>query len=456
MAVMAPPRYLLDHVHDKLFATQRGSFHELALAQRPIVPGQLVAGLVLLYAAISTGCTGTGGEARVDPSATLIASGETLLRSKDYDRAIQHFDLAIRLNPLQAGAYYSRGNAWRAKGRPNRAIADYDKALQLRPQYAAALTARGLAWHDKEEYDRAIADFDAAMQSDPQFAWALNGRGRAWYAKKAFDRALADFDQALRLHPTYAIALNNRGNIWHAKGDYEQAISDYDAAIRLDPSSAGTFHNRGNSWSAKGEYDRAISDYDTAVKLNPSHANAFNGRGDAWRAKGQRDRALDDYDAAIRAAHSRFPDALVNRGLMRFQQGEFAAAGDDFAYAMVLTPTAYRALWLFLSRERSGTYGTAELLANTQASWKAAWPWPILAFYLNEASAEELRAAAAKGGAEEIRKQRCEANFFTGQLLIVRRLSEQAVQFFNVARDECASTSWEHETAVAELKRLPL
>jgi lipoprotein NlpI len=263
---------------------------------------------------------------------------------------------------------------------------------------------------------------------------------------------MKDFDEALRLNPKYAPALNNRGNVWHDKGDYDQAIADYDAALRVEPKSARTFYNRGNSLAAKGDYDRAIGDYNTAVGLNPRYAVAFKKRGDAWRAKGENDRALADYDTAL-ALNPRFPDASTNRGLMRFQRAQFALAAEDFASAMQWSPTAYRALWLFLSKERSGTGGAQELLRNGEAAWKAAWPWPIISFYLNQSSADEVRAASARAEPEG-KKQRCEATFFLGQWHVVQKQVQEAEQLFQAARDECVKSSWEHEAAEAELKRL--
>ena len=49
----------------------------------------------------------------------------------DYDRAIQDYDEAIRLNPNFAPAYYNRGLACRQKSQKKQAIADFRKVLEL-------------------------------------------------------------------------------------------------------------------------------------------------------------------------------------------------------------------------------------------------------------------------------------------------------------------------------------
>ena len=59
-----------------------------------------------------------------------------------YDRAIQDYDQALRLNPSDADAYHNRGNAYANKGQYDRAIQDYDQAIRLNPNDALAYRNR--------------------------------------------------------------------------------------------------------------------------------------------------------------------------------------------------------------------------------------------------------------------------------------------------------------------------
>ena len=52
---------------------------------------------------------------------------------KDYDKAIDDFTDAIRIDPKYATAYYNRGLVWKAKGDNDKAMADYDEAIRLDP-----------------------------------------------------------------------------------------------------------------------------------------------------------------------------------------------------------------------------------------------------------------------------------------------------------------------------------
>jgi tetratricopeptide (TPR) repeat protein len=61
---------------------------------------------------------------------------------KDYDAAIVAFTEAIGLDRNNAGAYYSRGNAYLNKKDYDRATADFEAALKINANYAEA--KRGL------------------------------------------------------------------------------------------------------------------------------------------------------------------------------------------------------------------------------------------------------------------------------------------------------------------------
>jgi tetratricopeptide (TPR) repeat protein len=63
----------------------------------------------------------------------------------------------------RADAFYTRGNAYRAKGQHDRAIQDYDQTIRVNPQYAAAFFNRGLAKKAKG----AAADIAKARQLQP-------------------------------------------------------------------------------------------------------------------------------------------------------------------------------------------------------------------------------------------------------------------------------------------------
>ena len=85
------------------------------------------------------------------------------------------YDHAIRLDPNFAEAFYGRGTTYAAKNQYDRAIEDYDQATRLNPNvarrinslYGAAFLDRGLAFAREGQADRAIEYYEQAIRLDP-------------------------------------------------------------------------------------------------------------------------------------------------------------------------------------------------------------------------------------------------------------------------------------------------
>jgi len=94
--------------------------------------------------------------------------GRAPAAESQFDRAIQDFDQAIRLDPAFPDAFNFRGVARAGKGQFERAIADFDQAIRLDPNYAVAIYNRGLAAQNLGRTDEAARFFEKAKQVGPR------------------------------------------------------------------------------------------------------------------------------------------------------------------------------------------------------------------------------------------------------------------------------------------------
>jgi 4-amino-4-deoxy-L-arabinose transferase-like glycosyltransferase len=105
-----------------------------------------------LALAVEADRVGSSGEAvafyqealRHDPDSQLAHSrlAQIFLSTEEYDRAIEHFDEAIRVaeSPF---LLHRRGIAYRQKGEYQRALDDFGAAIELEPNYVLSLQQRG-------------------------------------------------------------------------------------------------------------------------------------------------------------------------------------------------------------------------------------------------------------------------------------------------------------------------
>ncbi len=196
-------------------------------------------------------------------------------QSKEYDKAIEAYEEAVKINPKDDSAYNNMGSAYANKKEYDKAIEAYKKAIEINPKYDSAYYNMGIAYDDKKEYDKAIDAFEKAIEINPKYADAYNNMGNAYYNKKEYDKAIEVYKKAIEINPKYADAYYNMGITYSNKKEYDKAIEVYKKAIEINPKYADAYYNMGIAYRHKKEYDKAIEAYKKAIEINPKYAKAY-------------------------------------------------------------------------------------------------------------------------------------------------------------------------------------
>ena len=96
-------------------------------------------------------------------------------------------------------AFFSMGNILSEGGWVREAISAYDMALRLKPDYAEAYYNRGTAKTLIGDYETAIADFDEAIRLNPEFVEAHYNRSQTKVSLSQIEGARYDLEIALKL-----------------------------------------------------------------------------------------------------------------------------------------------------------------------------------------------------------------------------------------------------------------
>lgn len=91
-----------------------------------------------------------------------VRKGIKFLRNKQFDRAIEEFTTAIKLQPEEVLAYHKRGVAYRKKAEYEKSIEDFSAAIAINPNIAAIYYSRGVAYNKQGQMEKARADFKVA------------------------------------------------------------------------------------------------------------------------------------------------------------------------------------------------------------------------------------------------------------------------------------------------------
>ncbi len=110
-------------------------------------------------------CIKNGNLTRSTLARTYRNIGITLKNNGQYNQAIENYNKALSLKPLDPwDDYINRGNAWSEKGDYTRAFSDYKKALEVKPNYGEVYYNRGIVFEKQGDYKSAILEFKRAYK----------------------------------------------------------------------------------------------------------------------------------------------------------------------------------------------------------------------------------------------------------------------------------------------------
>jgi len=315
---------------------------------------------------------------------------------------------------------------------------------------AAALSSRCGWWWAKKDPDRALSDCNEALRADSSSAAAYLNRGNAYLNKSDFERAFADFNAAIRIDPTNAWAFAERGNLYRNKGDLEHALADLNESIRLAPNYALAFFARGDLYKSKGDLARAMADMNEAIRLDPNNALAYFTRARLSYMTGNNPAALEDFTRSLKL-DAEDATAYFNRGVAYYVVGGHTAdAVADFKKAAELNPKdAYAAIWRDLAERR--TNAASHLAEAAKQLDMAVWPAPVIRNLLGELNTEQTFGAAFDPDPKTRLAQTCEANFYSGELALLKKNKKEAQRLLKLAANDCPQSFIESTAAIAEL-----
>jgi tetratricopeptide (TPR) repeat protein len=133
-----------------------------------------------------------------------------------------------------------------------------------------------------------------------------------------------------------ASLLAQSGNAWLLATQPENAEAAFSAALKLTPGDGEIWTDRARARAAHQDWANAESDLNSAL-IYERRPEIFVLRASARQAQGNSTGYKSDIDAAL-ALDPTFPDALVERGIMKVEAGDAAGARADWVQVLVRAP----------------------------------------------------------------------------------------------------------------------
>jgi len=225
----------------------------------------------------------------------LDGLGMTYLNIREYDRAIEYFQL--ELNPVIAMNKIS--HAYRAKGDYNRAIEYAERVLKKDPENEIAMNELGINHLMMRNYAQSISWFERRLELEPRAKQAMNGLGITYREMEDYKRAIMWFKRILGMNPRDEQAMDGLGITYREMGDYEQAIMWFKRRLELEPRAKQAMDGLGITYRKMGDYEQAIKWFKQILGMNPRDEQAMNGLGITYREMREYKQAIMWYERLL-------------------------------------------------------------------------------------------------------------------------------------------------------------
>jgi len=152
--------------------------------------------------------------------------GRIYLDQDLFDKALDHFERAIELDPQSSGSWLGKGLALSYLGREEEAFEVYKMSIKIGTKYAnVTWPLIGLYLSDKlGQMEEAIEALDKAIELNPKEDGLWLHKGDLFYKLGRTEEALESFEKAIELDPDNPSAWFNKGFVFGSLDRHEEAL----------------------------------------------------------------------------------------------------------------------------------------------------------------------------------------------------------------------------------------
>ncbi len=201
--------------------------------------------------------------------------GNTYVDLGQYDKAIQRFQAALKLDPGFVKADYNLALAYAHSKRFDEALAILKRLLLADPKNTQLLSARGWVQHLAGRDEDALADYRAVLDLSPADLNALYNSGIILWKLQRLPEALDRFNELLSRAPDDTDGLYAAGSLLLTLDEPQASGDTLSRYLDKKPTDIEAWYLVAAGAERLKKYSRALEAYDKIVALDSA-------QGDAW------------------------------------------------------------------------------------------------------------------------------------------------------------------------------
>src|SRR5262245_16468369 len=193
--------------------------------------------------------------------------GQVWLRRRQYDKALDAFRTAQKMDATLALSFYGEGEVYRRQDKCTEAIPLFDKAVNLDRKFPEAQLGLGDCLVKTKQFDKATTALTEGLKWGPKwrprFLVALGG---AAMARDSLREAGIYFTRAREEAPSDPEVRRALGDFYIQRGTWSLAVLETQAAVDLDTTDVELRFSLAQALEYDQRYDQALDQYQWIVR----------------------------------------------------------------------------------------------------------------------------------------------------------------------------------------------
>ena len=187
--------------------------------------------------------------------------------SYHYQNALNQFNAAISIEPLDEEIYYLRANVLVALERFKEALEDLDKTLKLNSQYEKAYYVKGVVLSKLGEQEKAAECFSKVLEINPDNA---DVKGMFAYNSGNYQESVEYFSKILTQYPQDVDIICYMGDALYNLGKYQEALEQFSNVEKIIPNLSTALYGQGLVNYKLKNYNSAYTFFSKSINFGDS------------------------------------------------------------------------------------------------------------------------------------------------------------------------------------------
>ncbi len=192
-----------------------------------------------------------------------------LMQQGRFEEALEYSSKLIEIEK-KADNYINKGNIEWELSEYEKALESYEEAIKIDEKAALAYYGKGMIYFAREEYEKSFDNFNTYIEIVGDDTDAYYYMGTIKFIDSDYENALIYLDKVTLQgdYPNIYISYFLKGEIYYGKEDYQTAIENYTKSIELNATFGDGYYNLARAYGKLNDADNAIKNLKKSVEIS--------------------------------------------------------------------------------------------------------------------------------------------------------------------------------------------